>query len=139
MILYVRMVRRDLKSDIQRNLDVVLLCPAHQRSKLIQCAEVRVNTLMAAFLAAYGPRAANIRRFNDHRIILAFAKGHSYRMNRGEIDDIETHPRDVRDHASQSLKVPCWPEIGDADLGKNSYHEPKRARTGSTAIVSSLS
>ena len=29
MILYVRMVRRDLKSDIQRNLDVVLLCPAH--------------------------------------------------------------------------------------------------------------
>ena len=139
MILYVRMVRRDLKSDIQRNLDVVLLCPAHQRSKLIQCAEVRVNTLMAAFLAAYGPRAANIRRFNDHRIILAFAKGHSYRMNRGEIDDIETHPRDVRDPCLAVAKSAMLARMGDADLGKNSYHEPKRARTGSTAIASSLS
>ena len=42
-------------------------------------------------------------------------------------------------HASQSLKVPCCPAMGDVDLGKNSYHELKRARTGSTTIASSLS
>src|SRR6476620_5817067 len=112
VIVYVRMVRRDLKRDIECNLDLVLLCLAQQFSKLIQCAEVRVNAFMTAFPAAYCPRAADIRRCNDHRIVLAFAKGDSYRMNRGEVDNIETHPCDVREPCLAVLKGPMLSHDG---------------------------
>src|SRR5215469_8295470 len=38
---------------------------------------------------------------------------------------------------SQSANVPCAPGFAAVERGKNSYHELKRARTGSTAMNNS--
>ena len=92
-----RMVRRALHGEIQRDLHVVCATGFDQAVKVVERSKLRMQGIVAAFLAADGVRTSRIVRACRQRIVLAFAIGHSDGMDRRQIEHIEAQRSDVRD------------------------------------------
>ena len=99
-----------------------------------------MNGFVAAFIGADRPRTADVVRAGRERVVLAFAFLPPDRVDRRQVENVEAElARRNRSRASTSRNVPWRPGSGLVERGKSSYQLEKRARTGSTATVSSLS
>ncbi len=89
------MIGRALIGDIQRHLDPVLLGLGHKAAKILERAKLRVYRVVSALLGADPPRAADVVGRAQHGIVFALAVGAADRVDRREVDDIETQRSDI--------------------------------------------
>src|SRR5207237_2481822 len=99
MLLDIRMIGRRLERDVHRHINAVLRSARYEPAEIVEGAEAGVNCGVAAFGAADRPRAADVTRLRADAIVAALAKCRTDRMNRREIEHVESHPRDARQMA----------------------------------------
>ena len=68
------MIRRDLKSDVERDVEPKLGGCRPRSGEIVERSQFRIDRLMPALRRADRPRAAGIVRRGVHRIILPLAK-----------------------------------------------------------------
>src|SRR5438876_2671287 len=91
MLHYVRMIRRTLISNIQSNVDFLLLRRLHQTAKVFQSAKLRMDRFVPTLFATDRPRTSWLAGFYFRGVVAAFSKRCSDRMNGREVDNIESH------------------------------------------------
>src|SRR5271157_2040689 len=64
--------------------------------EVFECAEFRVDGLMAALRRSNGPRTAHIVLLDNSGIVFASSKRMSDRMDRGKVDHVESHRGNIR-------------------------------------------
>src|SRR6266700_6072228 len=89
------MVWRALESNIQCNFQSKFLGARHQSPEILQSPQLWVNRFMPAFLRTDGPRASDVLGSGFFGIVLTLAVRTTYRMNRGKIENVKSHARDV--------------------------------------------
>ena len=95
MLAHPRMVGRALDREIERHLDTERRGGADETAEIRKRAELRVDCAMAALRRTDRIGAARIAWLRNGAVVLAFAVDPADRMDRHEIDDIETEPRDL--------------------------------------------
>ena len=103
------MIRRTLDGEVERDFQFVVLRRGDQRAEVIECAECRMDRIMAALGATDGIWTAQIAGFGTQRVIAALAVRRADRMNRRKIQHVEAHradQRQVRYHVGERA-VPC--------------------------------
>src|SRR5262245_53139038 len=68
-------------------------------AEVFQCAEIRMNAFVSAFGTTDSPWTSRLVRLSCRRIVFPLAMGLTNRMNRGEIDHVETHFCDLRQNS----------------------------------------
>src|ERR1700722_3290188 len=96
MLFDIRVVRRALERNIESPLKSVFPRARDEALEILQCSQLAVNGSMTAFVGADGPGTAHIIVLRRYRIIFSLSERLPDRMDRREINDIETHGRDVR-------------------------------------------
>src|SRR5262249_35453549 len=96
MLAHPRVVRGALDSEIERHLDSERRGGGDETAEIRERAEFRVDGAVAAFRGTDRVGAAGIARLRHGAVVLAFAVDPADRMDRDEIDNVETEPRDLR-------------------------------------------
>src|SRR5690625_1965772 len=99
MFFYIWMIGRALKRDIDRDFEAMFLFGDFNKMlKILDCSELGVNRFVSADFGADCPWAAGIVSVCGEFVVFSFAESFSDRMDRREVNDIETHfcnPREL--------------------------------------------
>src|SRR5688500_19695392 len=98
MFLDVRMVGTALERQIQSNFDPERLRFPDQACEICERSQLWKDRLVTARFSADRPRAARVAGGADHDVVLALAMSSSDRMDRRQIENVETHRCDVGKH-----------------------------------------
>src|SRR5690606_8180358 len=90
-----RVVRRGLERDVERDPQPVLPRLANEPYEVVQRTEGRVNRGVASLGRADRPGASRVAFAGPEGVVRAFPKTGSDGVDRGEIQDVEAHRRDV--------------------------------------------
>ncbi len=90
------MIGRALKGDVERDFHFLLAGCLHQCAKIVQRSQLGMHRFVSAFGCANRPDAADIARLALFLIIFPFAKRFANRMDRRQINYVETHSGDIR-------------------------------------------
>jgi hypothetical protein len=74
-------------------------------AKVVECAKLRVDGIVAAFIAADRIRTADIARHAPQAVVLAFAVSSPDRVNGRQIKNIEAHVVNGRQAADHVVEV----------------------------------
>ena len=96
MFLDVRMVGRRLKRDVERDFDSVAMGRFDEMPEIGERSELRMNRFVAAFVRSDGPRTADILRTGVDDVVASLAKFLSDRMDRRQVEHVESHLGDAR-------------------------------------------
>ena len=91
MIFDVRVIRRAVDREIQRDFKTALLRLTHQPNKILNSAQRRLNRLVPTSLATDGPRRPHVILIGYQGIVLALAIRETNGVNGREINHIEAH------------------------------------------------
>src|ERR1700733_8428292 len=102
------MIRCALVCNVKSDFKPVSIGAGDKFLKIVQRSQLWMNGGMAALFGADRPWAANIIRLRSDGIIFSFPECLPDRMNWREINDVETHGRDVgkRGFAIAAAAVP---------------------------------
>ncbi len=89
VLLHVRVLRRAMEGDVQRDLEPHPLRRLQQVPEILQRPHLRVDRLVAAFLRPDRPRAARLSGHGGEGVVLPLAEGAGDRVDRREIEDVE--------------------------------------------------
>src|SRR5919106_4743111 len=108
--LHIGMIRRALEGNIQGHFHPSFMDRADQSLEILKRPKLGVYRLVPAFLCPDGPGASGILGSGDEGVVFTLAIGSSNRMDRGQIDHIETHVGDVGEPVFQisEVAVPSW-------------------------------
>ena len=96
MFAHVRVIGRRLERDVERDLEAL---PARRRDEPLEVldrAEPRLDGGVSSLVRSDRPRTAGFPRLRRQRIIASFAGAPADRMNRRQVQHVESHRRDVR-------------------------------------------
>ncbi len=110
MLADIGMVRRALKCNIERDLDLHIASTLHQLLEFIDGAELPENIAMSALHRADRPRTAGVFRPHRQGVVRTFALRMPDRMNRRQIQHVEAHLRHIRQpcYAIVEGSMPGW-------------------------------
>src|SRR5687768_9494596 len=91
MLSDIGMVGRALEGDIQRYLQVEFAGPLHQRAKIVQRSQLRMDRFMAALFGTDRPWASDIVRVRCEGAVLSLPISAPDRMDRRKVKNVETH------------------------------------------------
>src|SRR5690625_5162989 len=97
MLLDVRVVRRCLECDIERDFDAELIRLRDESVECLDTTELGVDSLVAAVFRPHRPRAPRVVGPGRRRVVLSLAKGRPNRMDGREVDDVEPELFDPRE------------------------------------------
>ncbi|MNQ87439.1 hypothetical protein D3C85_1026620 [compost metagenome] len=80
-----------LDGEIQGDFQAMVGSRGHQPAKILAAAQLRMDRLVAAFIAADGVRAAGVIGARLQRVVRALAKTAANRVDGREIQDVEAH------------------------------------------------
>src|ERR1035437_2742078 len=92
----IRVIRRTLKSKIQRHVQPRFLGDGNKMIKIANVSQSGMDGLMTAFGRAYGPGGSRVFRTDVKRVVWTFSKALANRMDRGEVDHGKSQGRDFR-------------------------------------------
>src|SRR5439155_17541781 len=98
MLAQPRMVWRALDREVECDLDPDFPRPRDEAVEVLERPELRVDSLVPALVAADRPRAAGIYRSRGERVVAALPVRRPDRMDRREVDDVESELRELREH-----------------------------------------
>jgi hypothetical protein len=90
------MIRRALNGEIESDLEAVLVSRADEPAEILQCAELRVDRVVATFGRTDRIGTAKIIGRRVERIVAPLAVRLPDRMKGRKIEDVESHAPDVR-------------------------------------------
>src|SRR5690606_22419489 len=96
ILAHVRMIRRALESDVERDLEALPSRVLDERTEILERAERGMHALVPARRGTDLPRRARLTRARIEPVVRALAMRHADRVNRRQIHDVEAEPRDVR-------------------------------------------
>src|SRR5690606_11983767 len=97
MFLHPGMIRCALQGEVQSDFDPELATHLHQVSKVLKSAKLGMDGIMSTCLGANRPRAPYVTRLGHRRIVPTLSIHLTDGVNRGKIDDVKTHRRDLGD------------------------------------------
>ena len=89
------MIGRALDREIERDLQPVLVRCRYEPAEILQCAELRMDRIVPALVAADRIRAAVIARPRRQRVVAALAVLLADGMDRRKVENVETHLADI--------------------------------------------
>ena len=92
---HVRVVGRHLERDVEGDLHAHLARPAHETSEFFERPQLRKNRFVTALFGANCPWTSHIAGLCLYVVVLPLTKFRSNRMNRRQINNIESHSCDV--------------------------------------------
>src|SRR5436309_4208581 len=95
MLSDIGMIRRTLVGEIKGNFYAVLFSFSNKMAKVFEPAKLRVDCFVAAFLGPYSPRTSRITGPGFACVVFAFTMGMADRVNRREVENVETHFRNL--------------------------------------------
>ena len=95
VLLHIGMIGGALEGDVERYLYPILLGCGDQAAEIVQGPELWMDGHMPAGSRPNGPGTAWIIGGGHDGIVLALAVHLANRMNRGKIEDVKTHTRQV--------------------------------------------
>ena len=114
------MVGRALVGQVESYFEPQLLRARHQLLEIFKRPQLRIDGLVPAFRGSDRPGTAHVIGRGVFGIVLALAIHPADGMNRGKIDNVETHARRRSPVAwMQSCRVPCRPGCGEAGTRKH--------------------
>ena len=132
-----RVVGRRLEGQVERHLEAELAGAGHEGVEVVEVAQVGVDGVVAAVLAADRPRRAGVLRAGGEGVVGALAVDLADRVDRRQVDHVEAH----LGHRVEALRGGAEGAGGDgaglrvlvapSERGKNSYQLPNRARVRS--------
>ncbi len=96
VILRPRVVRRALQREIEGDLETLVAGCGDEFVEVVEAAELRVDRVVAALVAADGPRRSDVLRHRRHAVVAALAVHLADRVDGRQVDDVEAHLRDAR-------------------------------------------
>ena len=94
MLLEPGVIGRALDCEIERQFEAVVPAGGDEAAEILERPELGMNRIMTAFGGTDRIGAAGIAGRRLQRIVAPFAMDTAYRMDRREIDDIESQRRD---------------------------------------------
>ncbi len=91
MLFHIRVVGRRIDGKVQSDFHAVVSDGLLKMVKFCQCAEGRFDGIMPSLAPADGPETARFARLGLQAVVASLAIGLSDRMNRREVENIETH------------------------------------------------
>ena len=91
VFLHVRVIRRALERDVECDIHPQAPGRLDKLSEVIERPQFRMAGLVATLFRSDCPRAARLSRLRRHRVVFALAEGVADRVDRGKIDNVETH------------------------------------------------
>ena len=98
------MIRRALDREVERDLQPVLVRCRDEPAEIVERAELRMDRVVPALLAADRVGAAEIAGRRRQRVVAALAVLLADRMDRREIEDVETHLADIGEAADHVVE-----------------------------------
>ena len=89
------MIRRALERVVERHLQTEGARGPDEAAEVLQGPQLGIHPRVASVLVADGPGAPRVVGPGDQRVVGTLAVGPADRMNRGQIDDVETQRRDA--------------------------------------------
>ncbi len=86
-----RVVGRGLQGQVEGDLEAELAGPGDERVEVLEGAEVGMDGVVAAVLAADRPRRAGVVRARGQRVVGALAVDLADRVDRRQVDHVEAH------------------------------------------------
>ena len=105
----VRVIRRALIGEIQRNIDPPAFRSRYKAPKIVESSKLGVNGLVSALLGTDRPRASGLAGRGFARVVFPFAMGVPDRMNRRKVKNVETHFSDFGNDALAIFECPAGP------------------------------
>ncbi len=93
MLGHPRMVGRGLQGEVHRDLQAEGLGLGHEPVERLEVAQVGMDGVVAALLAADRPRRPGIARARGQRVVRALAELVADRVDRRQVDHVEAHRR----------------------------------------------
>ena len=90
------MVGRALQGQVESHLETEFVGPGDKGIEIVERAELRVDGVMAALGRSDRVRRTRIVLVGDQRVVRALAVDRADRVDRRQVDDVETHRRDGR-------------------------------------------
>ena len=87
-------VGRALQRDVERHLEAQFVRAGDERVEVVEVTERRLDGVVTAVLRPDGVRRTRILRASRQRVVRALAVDLADRVDRGEVDDVETHVGD---------------------------------------------
>jgi len=95
MGLDVGMIRRALERQVERNLHPEIGGAGHQAGEVVETAECRMDRVVTSLGPADGPGASEVFLAGHEGVVGSLPEAGADRVNGRQVDDIESHPRDV--------------------------------------------
>ena len=95
MFLYIGVIRRTLKGDIQRYFNMILAGLAQKALEILQGAKFRMYGLVPSFVRSNSPRGPRVIWIGYGVVVSPFTVCAANRVDGGQIEDVEPHCRDV--------------------------------------------
>src|SRR5256885_1107898 len=105
----VRMIRRALIGEIQRNINPLAFRSRYKAPKIVESSKLGVNGLVSALLGTDRPRASGLAGRGFARVVFPFAMGVPDRMNRRKVNNVEAHFSDFGNDALAIFECPAGP------------------------------
>ncbi len=133
-------VRGSLECEVECDFEAGSVCRANEGAEVGRRSQVRVDRVVTALGGADRIWGSGITRLRCEGVVAPLAVGGSDRMDRNQIDHVETHRGDLRQAFGCRANVPLFTvpslsRFAPSDRGKNSYHAPTPAAARSTLSV----
>ena len=109
MFPHIGMIRRALIGQIQCDLEPQAFSRGYKPAKIVQRAELRMNSLMSTLLGTNRPRASGFSRLSFPRVVFAFAMCAPDGMDWRKVKDVEPHFSNFRNDPLTILERPAGP------------------------------
>ena len=94
VLLHPRVVGRALEGDVESHFHAAHFRFVEKATEIFECAEFRVDRLVAAFLRSDRPGAADVVNARSECVVFPFAQLATDRVDGREVNDIEAHLMD---------------------------------------------
>ena len=85
------MIRGGLQGNVEGDLHAERAGPGDEGAEVVKGAEARLDGVVTALLVADGVGNAGVALARAEGVVLALAKRRANGVNRGQVDDVETH------------------------------------------------
>jgi hypothetical protein len=132
------MVGRALDREVERYLEAVLARLGHQALELRHGAELGVDGVVAALLAADRPGRAGVAGLGLQRVVAALAVGHADRVDRRQVEHVEAQLGELRKPAADPLEAAERAGeqlVPGAEAGTHAFHLERQAAFEAGGVV----
>ena len=131
MLAHPRVIRRALPGEIERDLEPQTLGLVTKRVELVERAQSGLDRGVSALRRSNRPGTARIGRRGGQRVVAALAETAADRMNRRQIDDVESQ---VGDAGQRSARLAERRAAGRIGAGRSREHFVPRAEARALAV-----